>query len=229
MVLIFPQWGQETVTRLMGGLWQAIQQGFETAAQRRARVRSVAQFRAFLEGEAAHLAQSATYDYLRARTGLMGPQLFREKTFLDALEVTRWEALAAVLADLMVIAQNELRPHMADSADLSVKLAAFYSAALASHPSPSHRPDGWRSHEAAVMPRLIAARNAPPETAAAVAGHSGEVIFQYLPLHPDVRRLDQEMVVNNVRFRMIRTWEIFKARVDCAAVAAELAASGHPV
>ena len=214
----------------MGNMWQTIKRGMGATMSSPPRVDSVARFRAFLEGEAAHVAQSATYDYLRARAGLMAPQLFREKVFLDAVEITRWEALAAVLADLMVIAQNELQPHVSDPAALTDSLVAFYREALAQHPLPAHRIDGWQSHEAAVVPRLIAAREAPPQTPATVAGHSGEVIFQYLPLHPDVRRLDQEMVVNNVRFRMIRSWEIFKARVDCAAVAADLASPpGHPV
>ena len=38
--------------------------------------------------------------YCRVRTGLNWDELFREQAFLDGLEVCRWEAYAALLADV---------------------------------------------------------------------------------------------------------------------------------
>jgi hypothetical protein len=202
-----------------------IRQRIAALTQRRPPIRTADAFCAFLAGEAAHVAQSATYDYLRARAGRMAPQLFREKPFLDALEVTRWEAFAAVLADLMVIAQNELRAHVADGALLSERLEAMHRAILGDHPVPAHRADGWTGHETKLSERLAATRAAPAQRADRVAGSSGMAIFKHLPLHPDVRRLDEEMVVTNVRFRILRSWETFKERVDVAAVADSLMTS----
>lgn len=213
-------WGAGCVRRVFSG----VKDRLSGMLARRARLRTAGELREFLAGEAAHVAQSATYDYLRARAGRLAPQLFREQPFLDALEVTRWEAYAAVLADLVVIAETSLRPHAADDTVRTAALASLYREALAFYPPPAHRADGWQGHEADLARRLTMAREQSDTTPDAIAGRSGEHIFAHLPLHPDIRRLDEEMVVNNVRFRILRSWETMQARVDFAAVAADLAA-----
>lgn len=209
--------------RMIGKLLDAIRGRLGLLARRRAPIRTAEDFRAFLEGEAAHVTQSAVYDYLRARAGRFAPQLFREAPFLEALEVTRWEAFPAVLADLGVIALGELRRQGADPTALSQRLTELYRATLARHPAPAHRAEGWAGYDTDLARRLAASCAAPVQTPDVVAGHSGTVIFKNLPLHPDVRRLDEEMVVNNVRFRVLRSWETFKARVDLPELAAALA------
>lgn len=210
----------------MRGLYETIKDRFAVIGRRRQLIRTAEDLRAFLEGEAAHVAQSAVYDYLRARAGRFAPQLFREAPFLQALEVTRWEAFAAVLLDVAVIALTELRPHVTDSAALAERLTDLCRATLGRHPAPAHRTDGWNSYDVELAQRLAAACASPRQTPDAIAGHSGATIFKHLPLHPDVRRLDEEMVVNNVRFRILRSWETFKERVDLPEVAADLMTSG---
>jgi hypothetical protein len=206
----------------MRAFYETMKGRIAAIGRRRQPIRTREAFRAFVEGEAALVAQSATYDYLRARAGRLAPQLFREQPFLDALEVTRWEAFAAVLADLMVIGQTALRTHAVDRTALCAALAELYRQTLARHPTPGHRADGWRTHESDLARRLNATCDAAPQTPDAIASHSGAAIFAHLPLHPDVRRHDEDMVVNNVRFRVLRSWETFMARVDLPAVAADL-------
>src|SRR5213593_4830339 len=69
--------------------------------------------RTFVEERAAFIAQKCATDYCRGKTGLASYALFTEKPFLDAFDVCRWETFAAVLGDLLILTEGQLRPHVA--------------------------------------------------------------------------------------------------------------------
>src|SRR5688572_28033651 len=52
----------------------------------------------FIDGHAAFLVQKGIYEYSRARAGHYSKVLFREKTFQDAIEGSRWRAFPLGLA-----------------------------------------------------------------------------------------------------------------------------------
>src|SRR3546814_5215730 len=83
--VMLPRTGLESGI-VMRALYETIKGRFGITGRRRQPIRTAEDFRVFLEGEAAHVAQSAVYDYLRARAGRFAPQLFREAPFLQALE-----------------------------------------------------------------------------------------------------------------------------------------------
>src|SRR5688572_32940935 len=66
----------------------------------------------FLRERASLIAQKCAIDYCRGKTGLASYALFTERPFLDALDVCRWEAFAAVLGDLLILAETALRPQV---------------------------------------------------------------------------------------------------------------------
>ncbi len=190
-------------------------------APNRAKIADIDSLTAALAQEAAHVAQSATYNYLRARTGFLGPKLFNEAAFLEAVEITRWEAYAAVLADLILMVEGEGRGVLPPGGAPAV-WQTLYRQALAVYPPPSHREDGWLGLEEAFASRLSAAANDAPAPPERIAIAAGQTIFAQLPLHPDIRQLDEEMVINTVRFRMLRSWETLKERLEWPMIAAEI-------
>lgn len=198
------------------------------------KIRDGAAFERYLAERGAYIAQASTYSYCRARTGFMGPKLFHEQPFLESLEITRWEALHAVVADLFVICEGVLRPHAAQAADgqgaaaLRDALLACYRRALNSHGLAPHHPQGWEFAVEALAQRLRQAQRAAPKAPDMVGATSGKVIFDHLPFHEDMLRFDEEMVVNSVRFRILRFWEDLHRRLDGAAVAADLLAGPAP-
>lgn len=187
----------------------------------RAKIADLDALKTALAQESAHVAQSATYNYLRARTGLLGPKLFNETAFLEAVEVTRWEAYGAVLADLVMIVEGAGRPFLPAGAAVAEWRNIFHQS-LAVYPPPSHREDGWLGLEQAFAARLTAAAALPPAAPEQIAVSAGQTIFAQLPLHLDIRRPDEEMVVNTVRFRMLRSWESLKERLEWPKIAAEI-------
>ena len=179
----------------------------------------------FVQERASLIAQKCAIDYCRGKTGLVSYALFTEKPFLDALDVCRWESFAAVLGDLLLIAEGRLRPHVPAErrASLREALLALYRQTLEGQPVPAHRPAGWADAIAEFAARLENAGRAPPPKALDVADHSARRMFDTLPIHINMRELDEEPVFGAVRFRMIAVSTEMQRRFAAADLAAGLA------
>jgi len=170
----------------------------------------------FLQERASLVAQKCAIDYCRGKTGLASYALFTEKPFLDALEVCRWEAFVAVLGDLFIVAEGHLRPHVpaAQHPRLCEALVRLHAATLAALPAPAHRPEGWDEATAAFARRFRTASLGEPQAALDVADHSARRLFETLPIHANMRSLDEEVVYGAVRFRMIAVSQEMQRRVN---------------
>ena len=168
-------------------------------------IASVQALQTFIEERAALIAQKCAIDYVRGKTGLASYALFTEKPFLDALDVCRWESFAAVLGDLVIVAEGHLRGHLpaAEQPALGEALKSLYSVILSSSPPPAHRPEGWGEQIASFARRLESAVAGRPQRALDVADHSAKRLFDTLPIHTRYRELDEEPVYGSVRFRMV--------------------------
>ena len=190
---------------------------------------TAAAFRELIAGESAVIAQKTAMGYCTAKTGSFSYALFQEKRFIDALAICRWESFAAVLSDMLVIAETFLRPHAGDArADANLALLAMYGSVLRSYPEPKHRQQGWAEEIAAFEARFATAAAGPPAEPAAVATASGRRLYDVLPLHTNYRVDDEQVIVASVTFQMVGVWDAMNRRVDGPAVARDLAASGAP-
>lgn len=192
------------------------------ARLRPAPIASAGQLRTFLEERAWLIAQKCAIDYCRGKTGLASFALFEEKPFQERLAVCHWEAFSAVLGDLLLVAEGQLRAHAARVPGEA--LAALYSEVLASMPAPAHRGEGWDDAISAFRARLEAAMHGKPLQALDVADHSAKTLFDTLPIHSSYRELDEEVVYGAVRFRMIAVSQEMAKRLRPAAVLESLAA-----
>jgi hypothetical protein len=172
---------------------------------RPASIATAAQLKTFVEERGLLVAQKCAIDYCRGKTGLASYALFTEKPFLDALDVCRWETFAAVLGDLLILAEGHLRAHAAPEQRprLLQALAGVYSSILGATAAPAHRPAGWDDAITLFGVRLESAAAAPAPQALDVADHSAKRLFDTLPIHSRYRELDEEVVYGAVRFRMI--------------------------
>lgn len=190
-------------------------------------IASATELRAFIAGESAVIAQKTAMGYCTAKTGSFSYALFQEKPFIDALAICRWEAFAAVLSDMLVIAETFLRPHAAGQAEaIGRALVGFYASILRAHPAPQHRPEGWAEAITAFEQRLAAAQAGPPVEPAAVATASGRRLYEVLPLHTNYRVDDEQVIVASVTFQMVGVWDMMRRRIDGPAVARDLVRSG---
>lgn len=180
--------------------------------------------RTFLQERASLIAQKCAIDYCRGKTGLASYALFTEKPFLEALDVCRWESFVAVLGDLLIVTEGYLRPQVpaAQRARLLAAVEKMYAQILGALPLPAHRGQGWDDAVAAFAARLSAASEGTPRQALDVADHSARRMFDTLPIHSNMRELDEEVVYGAVRFRMVAVSQELHRRVAAAAVAREL-------
>lgn len=179
---------------------------------------------AFLQERALLIAQKCAIDYVRGKTGLASYALFTEKPFLNALDVCRWETFAAVLGDLAILAEGVLRPQLAPEQrrPLCALLVRLHGDVLASMPLPAHRADGWGDATEAFALRLEAASAGAPRLALDVADHSAKRLFDTLPIHLNMRELDEPVVYGAVRFRMVSVRGEMQRRFAAADLAREL-------
>jgi hypothetical protein len=191
----------------------------------RSKICRVADLRDFIASQAAFVSQKATIEYCRARAGLNWDKLFAERAFQAALEISRWEAFAAVLADLLVVVEGRLRPSLADRpALLADWLAAIGRDILARHAAPAHLPGGWSEAEAAIRRHLADAQLGGPRPAGEIGRTAGARVYETLPIHASLRGHDRELVTNNIRFGLVRAAETMTDRLDLPALAAEIRA-----
>lgn len=193
---------------------------------RPAPIATVGPLKTFLEERALLIAQKCAIDYCRGKTGLASFALFTEAPFLKALEVCRWEAYAAVLGDLLILVEAQLRPHAGPDQRLRLRdaLIRLHSEILAATAAPPHRTEGWGDVIASFAVRLAAASAAEPMRAVDVADHSAKRLFDTLPIHSSYRELDEEVVYGAVRFRMVAMSGEMKQRIAAAELARKLLA-----
>lgn len=174
----------------------------------------------FLAGEAAFISQKCTFEYCRARSGLNWDKLFKEEAFAEAVEASRWRGFAAVLSDVMMIAESRLRARSGEGSGALVEpLAAVAAEALAHFPEARGRQDiDWTAEAAEIRERLAQAQLAPPKRAHEIGLRSGAIVFDSLPVHPSIRAYDRELVTNNIRFNLARTATTIEERCDPALV-----------
>lgn len=172
---------------------------------RPAPIATVGGLRTFLEERALLIAQKCAIDYCRGKTGLASYALFSEETFLKALDVCRWEGFAAVLGDLLILAETHLRAEAGAQRRMQLRdaLAGIHSEILTAAAAPAHRAQGWQDVIASFAARLEAASAAAPRPAVEVAEHSARRLFETMPIHSSYRELDEEVVFGAVKFRMV--------------------------
>ena len=191
---------------------------------RPAPVATVEALRTFLQERASLIAQKCAIDYVRGKTGLASHALFTEATFLKALDICRWETFVTVLGDLTIVAEGHLRAHVAPDQRARVleALRAMHAATIAAFPLPAHRPEGWGDAIAAFHARLDAAALGEPRKALDVADHSARRLFDTLPIHANLRALDEEPVFGSVRFRMVAVSQEMERRFHAAELVRQL-------
>ncbi|MFM2042823.1 MAG: hypothetical protein RLY86_1399 [Pseudomonadota bacterium] len=180
----------------------------------------------FLAAQSAFIAQKCVIEYCRARAGINWDKLFKEQAFVDAMEACRWEAYGAVLADVTVLAEGRLRaPAGAASARLPDRLIDLAGQALRHFgPAGNGRGEDWADVLAPLHDRLVRGQGADPLPAHAVGLVSGAAVYRLLPVHPDIRAHDRELVTNNIRFNLTQTADTMDKRFAPGLAAAVLEA-----
>lgn len=177
----------------------------------------------FLSGEASYLAQRSTYEFCRNTLAYFGQWVFDDERFNDAFRICRWEAFAAILADMIMVADGHFRAVQRDGeTGLIGPLQRLQGEILRAYPLPTHRPQGWADVTDRVGCRLAQARLAAPAKVGDIARTAARRIYDVLPLYSENQEEDFRVIENAIRFGLIAFDGKFRTRVRSAAVVADL-------
>ena len=183
-------------------------------------IEDVAALEIFIAERAAFIAQKCAITYCRGKTGLSSHALFEEKEFIDALTVCRWESFVAVLGDLLIALENHLRlttPKAGHDA-AAQQIAALFGHVLGSVKLPDYRADGWAKDIEAFRGRFAIACRQPTKPLPQIFQYSAQRLFDTLPIHERMRRLDTEVVFGAVRFHGVGVFEELTSRARFDAI-----------
>lgn len=163
------------------------------------RVRSRSQLIRFVSGEASYVAQRSTYEFSRNTLAWFGQSAFGDPAFNEAFAVCRWEAFAAIAADMTMV----VRAFLDGGADLDPALLRVYADALGEYPAPAHRPQGWSDRHAALLSRFA---GSPPDHRPdfKVMGHrTGVIIHEFVPARSNNAEEERQVLAAAVTFGLI--------------------------
>jgi hypothetical protein len=204
----------------LAGLAQALRRLF--TRRRPAPVASTGELADFLAAQTAYVSQRTVLEYCRARTGFNWDKVFKEQAFVDSLETCRWEAYAAVLAEITELALIRLRSEGVTEIEACLSgLEEAARSALLRHPVPRHRAS-WDEAYTDIERHLGRALLAEPRAVHSVGVGAANAIFDLLPIHPDLRPHDRTMFQNIVRFSLCRVFADIRQRLDVPALEAAL-------
>jgi hypothetical protein len=181
----------------------------------------------FIDRHAAFLVQKGIYEYSRARAGHYSKVLFREKTFQDAIEGSRWRAFPLGLAMVAEAAEGLLRPAAGD--DRLALLEGLRSLVLSifdRYPvSPAVGQPAWIELRADLANRLQRVGLHPPKRAMDIPEQFAQSYFDLMPIHEKLRTRDELTTRSYLRVTMINVHDELTKRMDVDALVRDLEAS----
>lgn len=195
---------------------------------------SVSGLTRFVSTRAAFIAQKTLYGYLKTRMGTRYPSMFEDDVFVRSIDIAKMQVFAACLSDLALFAVRRalqdarlddiplddglrrqlalrcFRQGLADNAEQAGAVEAF---------SPAESEAAFRRrlaffdwHDGLGDPDIFA--------------ESPAALVRWAPIAPELKKFDEEIVRNSVRFAWRDIRGQLEKRVDGPAIAAELRAGG---
>lgn len=193
-------------------------------------IANVAALADFIDERAAFTVQKCVFEYARARSGTMSQKLFKEQAFRDAVDASRWLGYPIGLVDVSEAVLSTLRDDgTAVGPDAVEGLIRTAQSVTRRYPVPEgFEPDFWEAARAAVEERLRRASLAPPRFVKDIPKDTARAFFDILPIHPEVRKNDFELIRNTLCANLCRVSDDLAQRLDRPALVRALAAAGTP-
>lgn len=198
--------------------------------RRRPSIRDADSLADFIDRHAAFLAQKGIYEYSRARAGHYAKVLFREQTFLDAVEQSRWRAFPLGLAMVGEVAEGVLRPLYQD--DRPHGVAAVRDLTLGvfdRYPVPAQLGEPfWRGARGELARRLELIGLHPVKRVIDIPEPFASAYFDLMPIHEKLRGRDFATMHNYLKVVLCNVHEELTRKVDASAVVGALLPGRRP-
>lgn len=181
---------------------------------RRGPITDIGDLEDFIDQHAAFGVQKCIVEYCRARAGIQWSKLFKEEDFLAALNNARWHAYPVGVGNIAEMVDAALRPACGDNAPiLNAALTRCARHVLQRYPVPEGEAEDFWTREITVLEeRMGKVAMRPPKPVKDIPIPTAKRIFDLLPIHAELRGHDYELIKNNLRINLCRSYEIFEER-----------------
>ena len=181
----------------------------------------------FVSTRAAFIAQKTLYGYLKTRMGTRYPSMFEDDVFVRSINIAKLHVFAACLSDLAIFAVGralgELPGEHGTDDDLRRRLAlSCFEKGLADNAEEAAGvPDFSPAEAVAAFQRRVAFWDwhEGPE-GADIFAESPAALVRWAPIAPELKKYDEEIVRNSVKFAWREIRNQLDKRIDAAALAA---------
>lgn len=175
--------------------------------------------RRFLESRAAYVAQTSLYGYLRTRAGMRYPELFDDDPFVRTINIAKWHMWLACLSDISVYTGGMLARGARAPADVAGALVRVQVATILETTGvPPDAGDEFPEHAQRVAARLALCDWASVGDDDGVFVESPPALVKWAPIIDELKRLDEAIVTNSVRFRWQEVRRDLRRDLDASAV-----------
>lgn len=188
--------------------------------KRQPRIVSLAELEDFLDSRAAYTAQKCVFEFSRASAGYVWQALFKEQTFLDMLERSRWQCYPLALADVGEVAFGVLRAsERGDEVALSAGLQASIRRVMQRYAPPrGMTAASWEAAAGQVAGRIARASAAATRAVKDVSRLSATDVLAAMPIHEKIKGRDPEFVRNNFTMSLLGIHDELAKRADIEAL-----------
>jgi len=202
------------------GLWRHLRDSIGAGrAGRRTRIADRDGLRHFLQSRASMVAQSSLYGYLRTRAGTRFPELFSHEEFSKSIDVAKWNLWLACLADLAAYAGGLLAHRVpGNEAEIRHLIVGTVEAVLGAEGIPQGAGGDFPALAERLRARLAACDFRAIRDDESAFIESPAALVHWAPVLEDLKRLDEEIVRNSVRFRWQEVRRDLRANLDAPAL-----------
>lgn len=213
--------GRSSLLALPAALWDALRAYVGVGRRRNEPITDLAGLRRFLESRAAYVAQTSLYGYLRTRAGMRYPELFDDDPFVRSINIAKWHLWLACLADLAVYTGGLLARGAQVSPDAAGRLLRTQvETILEATGVPSDAGEEFAAHAARVVARLSLCDWSAIGDDDGAFVESPPALVKWAPIIDELKRHDEAIVTNSVRFRWQEVRRDLRRDLDPAAVMA---------
>lgn len=185
---------------------------------------SVSELARFVSTRASFIAQKTLYGYLKTRMGTRYPHMFEDDVFVQSINIAKLQVFAACLSDLSLFAARRALRDAAPDDESRRRLALHcFRQGLADNAGQAAGVEAFSPAEAEeAFRRRLAFFDwndglGDPD----IFAESPAALVRWAPIAPELKKFDEEIVRNSVRFAWRDIRSQLEKRIDGPAIAAE--------
>lgn len=198
-------------------LWRIIREYFQFARQES--IDDQQALKNFINTRASYVAQTALYGYLRTRAGMRYPELFDDDAFVRSINIAKWQMWLACVSDLAVYTGGLLRQRAgASNIQVAQLMQGVVDELLADIGIPEDAGEQFANGAQHVRQRVALCDWAAVSDDEQPFSHSPQALVEWAPIVDELKQLDEEIVINSVRFRWQKIRRDFRQALNAAAI-----------